>query len=96
MTVHLWDWENIQRSVSNFQGKIVMFSCSVCKASFLTHEELEKHALEKHSHVCSICGEAFSIKRDLAKHRIAQHKEEVSESFTLCLTVLFCTTMFIK
>ena len=72
-------WGNDKKSL-HFQGRIAMFSCGICKSSFSTHEELEKHTLERHNHVCSICGEAFNVKRDLAKHRMVQHKDEVWNS----------------
>jgi uncharacterized C2H2 Zn-finger protein len=65
------------------------FSCSICKQSFKTHENLKKHVSE-HSivaekHACDICDKTFTRKDTLQQHiNIVHLKEDVSFPCQFC------------
>ena len=71
------------------------FSCSICKQSFTTHENLERH-LSGHSivaekHTCDICGNTFTRIDTLQQHISIIHLKEDA-----CFPCQFCGQEFTR
>ena len=53
------------------EEQIMVYSCSICKISFLKEKKLKKHLKshsDKHTLTCSDCNKAFAVKKELKKH----------------------------